>query len=44
VLDAVVVVLASGEVLSLAEVVEAWLSFAAWMITVLVLVEVMPFS
>jgi hypothetical protein len=38
-----VVVAESGGVLSLAGVVEAWLSFAAWMITVLVLAEVRPF-
>jgi hypothetical protein len=42
VLVAVVPVAASGGVLSLSAVVEAWLSFAAWMMTVLVEVEVRP--
>jgi hypothetical protein len=40
---AVVPVAARGGVLSLEAVDEAWSSFAAWMMTVLVLVEVRPF-
>jgi hypothetical protein len=40
---AVVLADESGGVLSLAGVLEAWLSLAAWMMTVLVLVEVRPF-
>jgi hypothetical protein len=40
---AVRVVAERGGVLSLAGVDEAWLSFAAWMMTVLVEVEVRPF-